>query len=193
MNILKLFEKKQALLTGHFLLTSGLHSNKYFQCALILQYPAIAGKLARMTAAKILAQLELTNKEIDCVLSPAIGGIVIGQEIARALKCKHIFTERVEGKMVLRRGFSLPENSRVLVVEDVVTTGGTTRELIELARLENALPVAATSIVDRSSSPLELAVPFIPLLKLKIDTYEPGECPLCKQGGLPAVKPGSRK
>ena len=192
MDILKLFEKKGALLSGHFLLTSGLHSNKYFQCALLLQYPGIAGKIARMLAKKLLSEPGLADSGIDCVLSPAVGGIVIGQEIARVLKCRAIFTERVDGKMTLRRGFYLNKDKNVLIAEDVVTTGGTTKELIQMAKEENARPAAACSIVDRGGDALDLGIPFVSLCKLKIDTFPQGSCPMCRES-IPLIKPGSRK
>jgi orotate phosphoribosyltransferase len=187
MNILKLFEQKGALLKGHFLLTSGLHSNKYFQCALLLQYPDIAGKIAELLVKKLLSGIS----NINCVLSPAVGGIVIGQEIARILRCRAIFTERVEGKMTLRRGFNMNDCKNILVVEDVVTTGSTTKELIQLTAEEGAKAIAACSIVDRGTG-IDLGIPFVSLCKLKIDTFPRDNCPMCKEG-IPLVKPGSRK
>jgi len=184
--VLKILEKNRALLSGHFLLSSGLHSNRYVQCALVLQYPDYAAFLAGELAKKF------GKKKIDVVVSPAIGGIVIGQEVARALKCRGIFAERVEGKLTLRRGFDIKKGEKVLVVEDVLTTGGSVREILKIVREKKAKPVGIAAIVNRSIKSLNFAIPVRSLLRLKIKTFDAQHCPLCREG-VPLVKPGSRK
>src|SRR5215510_8902286 len=185
--LLDLFRRSGALLDGHFRLTSGLHSSGYLQCALVLQHPQSAELLGRALGDRA-APLRAT-----AVLSPALGGIVIGQEVGRALGVRALFAERQDGQLTLRRGFTLSERDRVLVVEDVLTTGGSTRETIEVAKAAGAQVVGAASIVDRSGPSLaretDLGVPFAALLNVDLPTYEPDECPLCAQG-LPVVKPG---
>jgi orotate phosphoribosyltransferase len=185
--LLDLFQRSGALLEGHFRLTSGLHSPGYLQCALVLQHPAHAEALGHALG-------DLTRAlRPTVVLSPALGGIVIGQEVGRALGVRAIFAERQDGALMLRRGFMLGENDRVLVVEDVLTTGGSTRETMQVARAAGAHVVSAAAIVDRSGgSGLGAGdVPFYSLLSIELPTYEPDKCPLCAQG-LPVVKPGSR-
>lgn len=210
--ILKLFEEKKALLKGHFLLSSGLHSDTYLQCALILQYPEIAEKLARLLVKKILSTYQLINlSTIAAVVSPALGGIIIGQEVARVLGCRAIFTEREEGKMTLRRGFQIKKGEKVLVVEDVITTGGSTQEVINVVKNAGGKVVAVGCLVDRRYEPItgsyrsggqarlclsfgeqaKFAYPLAPLLKLEIKNYQSQECPLCKKN-ISLVKPGSR-
>ena len=183
--LLDVFKRSGALLEGHFRLTSGLHSAGYLQCALVLQHPQHAETLGRMIAART-RELRPT-----VVLSPALGGIVIGQEVGRALGVRAIFAERQDGALTLRRGFMLAETDRVLVIEDVVTTGGSTRETMQVATAAGGRVVGAGSIVDRSGSETTLDVPFATLLEIDLATYEPDKCPLCAQG-LPVVKPGSR-
>ena len=187
--LLDLFRRSGALLEGHFRLTSGLHSPGYLQCALVLQQPERAGLLGRAIA-DATAALGAT-----VVLSPALGGVVIGHEVGRALGVRAIFAERQDGVLTLRRGFTLSEQDRVLVVEDVVTTGGSTKETIQVAHASGARVVGAASIVDRSGGAahgrVALDVPFHALLSIALPTYEPDACPLCAQG-LPVVKPGSR-
>ena len=192
--LLDLFRRSGALLEGHFRLTSGLHSPGYLQSALVLQQPAHAETLGRAIAS-LVGSLRAT-----VVLSPAIGGIVIGHEVGRALGVRAIFAERQDGVLMLRRGFTLSENDRVLVVEDVLTTGGSTRETMQVAKAAGAHVVGAASIVDRSPSagsgrapadPMGFGVPYHALLTIGLPTYEPDACPLCAQG-LPVVKPGSR-
>jgi orotate phosphoribosyltransferase len=182
--LLDLFRRSGALLEGHFRLTSGLHSPGYLQCALVLQHPADAEMLGRALAEK------MRHLRPTVVLSPALGGIVIGQEVGRALGVRAIFAERQDGDLTLRRGFTVSENDRVLVIEDVLTTGGSTRETMRVATASGAQVVGAGSIVDRSGG-VELPVPFFSLLSIELPTYEPDKCPLCAQG-LPVVKPGSR-
>ena len=187
--LLALFRKSGALLEGHFRLTSGLHSSGYLQCALVLQHP----RQAEALGAAIAGQARGLNP--TAVLSPALGGIVIGQEVGRALGVRALFAERVDGVLTLRRGFMLGETDRVLVVEDVMTTGGSTRETVDAARAAGAQVVGAAAIVDRGDAAVsqrsDLGVPFTALLHIDLPTYEPGICPLCAQG-LPAIKPGSR-
>ena len=183
-DLLDLFRKSGALLDGHFRLTSGLHSTGYLQCALVLQHPAHAEALGRAIGERV-ADLQAT-----VVLSPALGGIIIGHEVARALGVRAVFAERQDGALTLRRGFILAESDRVLVVEDVVTTGGSTRETMQVAAAAGGRVVGAASIVDRGGS-RTLDVPFRSLVSIVLPTYEPERCPLCAQG-LPVVKPGSR-
>jgi orotate phosphoribosyltransferase len=183
--LLDLFRRSGALLEGHFRLSSGLHSPGYLQCALVLQHPDHADRLGRAVADRT-RPLGAT-----VVLSPALGGVIIGQEVGRALGIRAIFAERQEGALMLRRGFMLAENDRVLVIEDVLTTGGSTRETIQVARAAGAHVVGAASIVDRSGGTVRFDVPLVSLLDLPLPTYEPGICPLCAQG-IAVVKPGSR-
>ena len=182
--LLDLYRRSGALLEGHFRLTSGLHSPGYLQCALVLQHPQHAEALGRAIAERT------RGLRPTVVLSPALGGVVIGHEVARALGVRAIFAERQDGALMLRRGFVVAENDRVLVVEDVVTTGGSTRETIQVARAAGGHVVGAGSIVNRGTG-AQLDVPYVALLEIALPTYEPDTCPLCAQG-LPVVKPGSR-
>jgi orotate phosphoribosyltransferase len=184
--LLDLFRRAGALLDGHFRLSSGLHSPGYLQCALVLQHPDAAERLGRALAGRTSA-LHAT-----VVLSPALGGVVIGQEVGRALGIRAIFAEREDAVLTLRRGFTLSETDRVLVVEDVLTTGGSTRETMQLARAAGARVVGAACIVDRSGGAAAFDVPLHALVELFLPTYEPDACPLCAQG-RPVVKPGSRQ
>jgi len=214
-DVLNIFRSSGALLEGHFKLTSGLHSSGYLQCALVLQHPTHAEALGRALAAKLNAA------GATAVLSPALGGLIIGHEVARALNVRALFAERQDGALTLRRGFSLTPADRVVVIEDVVTTGGSTRETMDVARQAGATVVAAGSIIDRSggtSSPPDppdavarggpdaplpsgglardarsqlLDVPYVALVTLALPTWQPDACPLCAQGS-PVVKPGSR-
>src|SRR5262245_28746007 len=183
--LLDLFRRAGGLLEAHFRLTSGLHSSGYLQCALVLQHPQHAEALGRAIADR--------TRELrpSMVLSPALGGVVIGHEVARALGARALFTERQDGEMTLRRGFVIGEADRVLVVEDVLTTGGSTRETMQVAKAAGGQVVGAASIVDRSGDDVRFDVPFASLLQIDIPTYEPHVCPLCAQR-LPVVKPGSR-
>jgi orotate phosphoribosyltransferase len=183
--ILDRFRKVGALLEGHFRLTSGLHSSGYLQAALVLQYPGDA----EACGAAIAEHARPLDVQAD--VSPAIGGIVIGQEVARALGVRALFAERQDGNLTLRRGFSLGPGERVLVVEDVVTTGGSTRETIAVARRHGAEVVGASAIIDRSGGQQDPGVPFHALATIALPTYQPEACPLCA-AGLPAIKPGSR-
>ena len=183
--LLTLFRRSGALLEGHFRLSSGLHSTGYLQCALVLQHPRDAEALGRAIADRTRAF------GATVVLSPALGGVVIGQEVGRALGVRAIFAERQDGALMLRRGFTLEASDRVLVIEDVLTTGGSTRETMQVAKAAGGQVVGAASIVDRSAGTARFDVPFAALLDIALPTYEPADCPLCAQG-LPVVKPGSR-
>jgi orotate phosphoribosyltransferase len=184
-DVIERFKQSGALLEGHFRLTSGLHSSGYLQCALVLQHPREAEALGTALAARV------RDLRPEAVLSPALGGIVIGQEVGRVLGVRALFAERQEGKLHLRRGFSLEPGERVLVVEDVVTTGLSTRETIEVARAAGAEVVGAAAIIDRSGGQQALDVPFYALATVSLPTYELAECPQCRTGE-PVIKPGSR-
>jgi orotate phosphoribosyltransferase len=184
-SLVGIFRRSGALLEGHFRLSSGLHSNGYLQCALVLQDPQTAGTLGALLADRV------RHMSPAAVLSPALGGVIVGHEVARALGARAIFAERQDGRLLLRRGFSLARGERVLVVEDVVTTGLSTRETIEVARAAGAEVVGAAALVDRSSGGARLDVPFQALLAVDLPTWDPAACPLCGQG-LEVVKPGSR-
>ena len=183
--LLDLFRKSGALLEGHFRLSSGLHSTGYLQCALVLQHPESAERLGRAIAESV-RQLRPT-----VVLSPALGGVVIGHEVGRALGVRALFAERLDGTLMLRRGFTLEASDRVLVVEDVCTTGGSTRETMQVATAAGGHIIGAAAIVDRSGGRAAFDVPFHALLAVDLPTYQPDSCPLCAEG-LPVVKPGSR-
>lgn len=185
-NVIDEFKQTGALLEGHFQLTSGLHSTVYLQCARVLQFPEKAEAFGRAIAKKF------ANAGIQLVASPAIGGIVIGHEVARALGARFIWTEREGGEMTLRRGFTVSPGERTLVVEDVITTGGSTRETIEALHSAGADVVAAASIIDRSGWSVEVGVPRVALATLKVLSVEPDVCDACRMGE-PAVKPGSRR
>ena len=184
--VLDRFRKSGALLEGHFILTSGLHSPNYLQCALLLQQPKMAEELG------IAIAEHFRHEGIQLVASPAIGGIVIGHEVARALGARFIWTERDNGRMVLRRGFSVKPGERTLVVEDVLTTGGSTRETVETIQMLGGQVVAAASIIDRSGGAANVGVARIALATLNVPAIDPSLCELCKRGE-PAIKPGSRK
>ncbi|MFW6136874.1 MAG: orotate phosphoribosyltransferase [Candidatus Aminicenantaceae bacterium] len=184
--ILAVFRETGALLEGHFILTSGLHSGTYFQCAQIFQYPEYSEKLCR----DIVRHFQ--DVEIDLVVSPAVGGIIFGYELARQLGVRNIFTEREEGKMLLRRGFKVNPGDKVLVAEDVTTTGGSVRELMDSIEAGGGDILAVTSIVDRSGGEARFGVPYYSLFQMDVKNYKPDDCPLCRQGSQ-AVKPGSRK
>jgi orotate phosphoribosyltransferase len=183
--VLSAFRRSGALLEGHFRLSSGLHSPGYLQCALVLQHPREAEALGAALGGIV------RSLGAQAVLSPAMGGIVIGQEVGRALGVRAIFAERQDGALTLRRGFALDPGEKVIVVEDVVTTGGSTRETMDVARAAGAIVVGACAIVDRSGGKQGLDVPFHALLPMDVKTYQPDACPLCQQG-IPVVKPGSR-
>lgn len=206
-DVLKIFKKENAFLTGHFLLSSGLHSPNYMQCALVLQKPWVAEKLCKALAKK------LKNHKIDVVIGPALGGMIVSYEMGRALKVRSLFAERSPAgetsptagetspsrpqsgggsPFVLRRGFGLKKNERVLVVEDVITTGKSSYEVIDLVEQYGAKVEAVASVVDRSDGAAVFAQDFHALLKMQIKSYRPEDCPLCRERKIPLVKPGSR-
>jgi len=188
--VLGLFEQTGAYLTGHFRLTSGLHSPNYLQSAIVLQHPALAHELGKQLAARILTLCG--GYKPNVVVSPALGGMVIGHEVARELDVRFVFTERdSERKMALRRGFSLAPGDVAVIVEDVITTGGSTREVIDIVQEAGAVAVAAGSIIDRSGGTVDLGIPRAALETLTVTSYEADKCPMCA-AGVPVVKPGSR-
>lgn len=184
-SIIDHFKTSGALLEGHFILSSGLHSPQYLQCALALQDPAEAAKYGSAIAASF------SDENISLVASPAIGGLVIGFTVAQALGVRFVWTERQNGEMTLRRGFSVSEGDRILVVEDVITTGGSTRECIAALEQHGAEVIAAASIIDRSNGAADVGVPRISLATLDVPSYATDACPMCASG-IEAVKPGSR-
>jgi orotate phosphoribosyltransferase len=183
--VLDLFRKSGALLEGHFRLSSGLHSSRYLQSALVLQYPEFAAVLGDALARRT-AHLQAT-----VVLSPALGGIVIGQEVGRALGVRAIFAERQDGTLTLRRGFTLDPSERVLVVEDVITTGGSTKETAAVAAAAGAQVLGAAALIDRGGDPARLGLPLQTLVRLEVPAFPADACPMCAKGE-PVVKPGSR-
>ncbi len=186
---LDLFEKTGAYLKGHFRLTSGLHSPGYLQSALVLEYPEHAETLGRELARRLR---DITNGPVDAVVSPALGGLIIGHEVARALGVRFLFTERdTDRKMALRRGFAITPGEHVIVIEDVITTGGSTKEVIDIVADRGAKVLAAGSIIDRSGGAVDLGVPRVALETLSVPAWDPATCPLCA-AGEPVVKPGSR-
>lgn len=187
-----LFEETGAYLHGHFRLTSGLHSGEYLQCAKVLAHPQYAERLGRALSEKIKPLLD--GSAVDVVIAPAIGGIVIGHEVARALGARSLFTERdaATNAMTLRRGFEILPGEKAVVIEDVITTGGSTKEVVETVSATGAKVLAAGSIIDRSGGRADVGVPRVALETLEAVAYQPEECPLCRQG-LPLVKPGSRR
>lgn len=192
-DLMNLFKRERALLDGHFVLSSGLHSAQYMQSALLLQSPTTAETMGNLLAAKF------ADVPVDAIVSPALGGLIIGHEVARAKRCRAIFTEKDDtGKPVLRRGFSLNAGERVLIIEDVITTGLSTREVMDVVEAAGAVVAGVGCIVNRSEGENipGLGAPWASaakeLLRLQIQTWKPDECPLCRQG-VPAVKPGSRK
>ena len=188
--VLALFQRTGAYLSGHFRLTSGKHSPNYLQSAIVLQYPEHAGTLGRQLAAKL--QELAGGEKIELVVAPALGGLIVGHEVARALGVPFQFTERdADRKMSLRRGFDIPAGTKVVVVEDVITTGGSTREVIEIMEAKGAKVLAAGSIIDRSGGAADVGATRAALETLQVTAWEPSDCPLCAAGGT-AEKPGSR-
>jgi orotate phosphoribosyltransferase len=183
--VLEIYRRTGALLSGHFLLSSGLHSDRYLQSALVLQQPDIATKLCAELAA------DFKGQGIEAVIAPALGGVFVSHETARALGVRALFAERVNGELTLRRGFTIRPGERVLVVEDVITTGKSTRETIEVVTKAGGSVIAAASLVDRSGGKAQLGVPYRSLVTLDVPTYPAESCPMCKAGSAP-VKPGSR-
>jgi len=183
--ILQLLRETGALLEGHFLLSSGLHSERYFQCARLLQHPGPAAEVGRAIAEAC------RSLKPEVVAAPALGGIIVAHEVGRALSRRAVFAERVDGTLHFRRGFAIEAGERVLVVEDVVTTGRSTLETVEAVRLQGGEVVGIGAVVDRSGG-LDLPCTFHPLLGLRTPSFEPRDCPLCLEGSAPLVKPGSR-
>lgn len=184
--VVEILKDSNVLLEGHFILTSGRHSNQYMQCARILQYPEYARELASIIVESF------KDEKIDLVIAPAVGGIIIGYEVARQLKTRNAFSEREDGVMTLRRGFSIKENERVLVIEDVVTTGGSVKEVISLVEKSGGVVVGVGSLVDRSMGSVDFGYKYISSYCANVESFEPSDCPLCKEGKLEAYKPGSR-
>ena len=185
--LLDLFRSAGALLEGHFLLTSGLHSSRYLQCARVLMDPVAATRLGTGLAGALQSAL---REPPGAVVAPALGGVIVAHEVARGLGCRALFTERQDGHMTLRRGFSILPGEGVVVVEDVITTGGSTREVMDVVRASGGRVLAAGSLVNRSHA-LDLGVPTLSLLDLDVPTYAADACPLCAGGSKPE-KPGSR-
>jgi len=183
---IEIFTKSKALLTGHFRLTSGRHSSQYMQCAQVLQYPEYASQLCRDLAERF------AGMKVDTVIGPALGGIIVAYEVGRAMGVRTIFTEREQGVMSLRRGFIIEPGEKVLVVEDVVTTGGSVKEVIEVVRQKGGEVAGVGVLVDRSNGKVDFGVKTEAVLPMEIQSYDPGDCPLCREG-LPVVKPGSRQ
>ncbi len=181
-----ILEKAEVLLNGHFILTSGKHSNQYMQCAKICQHPEYNQELASILVEKF------RDEEIDAVIAPAVGGIIFGYEVARQLNVKNLFAERENGKMTLRRNFEIKEGQKILVVEDVVTTGGSVKEVMEVVRANGGEVVGVGVLVDRSQGVAEFGVPFEKVYQAQVQAYDPVDCPLCKAGDSEAIKPGSR-
>lgn len=183
--VLEMFQNNNALLKGHFLLSSGLHSERYLQCALVLQYPKLAKKLGQALAEQFKAAA------VDVVISPAMGGLIIGHEVAKALGVRFIFTERQDGQMTLRRGFTISPGEKLIVIEDVFTTGKSTKEVIEVVKGTSGQVLGVGAIINRAEKEIDFGVPAQYLLALQVKTFEPAKCPWCKEG-LPFFKPGSR-
>lgn len=183
--VIQTFEEAGALLRGHFILSSGLHSSVYLQCAIALQSPQIAEKFGRAIAA------QFRSAQIETVASPAIGGLIIGYEVARNLDARFIWTERENGAMTLRRGFRVAKDERMVVVEDVITTGGSTRETIEVLTNAGANVVSAASIIDRSNGKADVGMPRFSLATLSVPSVSAADCEACQRGDI-AEKPGSR-
>jgi orotate phosphoribosyltransferase len=183
--VLDIYRKTGALLTGHFLLSSGLHSEQYLQSALVLQEPDVATRLCAALAE------HFKDERVGAVIAPALGGVFVSHETARALGVRALFAERVNGELTLRRGFTIKPGERVLVVEDVITTGKSTKETVKVVQQAGGVVVAAASLVDRSGGKADIGVPYKSLVTLNVPTYAPEACPLCRAGSSP-VKPGSR-
>jgi len=180
-----ILESANAILTGHFKLTSGLHSDRYIQCAQVFQYPEKVERLCKLLVQK------LPTLNVQTVIGPAVGGIIFAYELSRTLGARNIYAERVDEKMTFRRNFAINPGENVIVVEDVVTTGGSAKEVAELAKANGANVVSICSLVDRSGGKVKFDSPFVPLLRLDVVAYQPEECPLCK-AGQPITQPGSR-
>lgn len=183
----EILKEAGVLLEGHFLLTSGRHSNRYLQCARIFRNTRYSEELCAALAEKF------RDAGVDIVIGPALGAVQMAYEVSRALGCENFFAEREDGAMTLRRGFAIQPGQRVLVVEDVVTTGGSVREVLEIVRQAGGVIVGVGSIVDRTGGRIDFGVPFHSVVSMEVESWEPGECPLCKAGAPTPYKPGSRK
>lgn len=183
----EILKESGVLLEGHFLLTSGRHSNQYMQCARILEHPNYTSEIGEH-----LAECFKDDK-VDIVIGPAMGGIIIAYELARQLGCRNLFAEREDGKMALRRNFTIPKGARVVVAEDVVTTGGSVQEVIDIVKAHEAEVVGVAVLVDRSNGKVDFGTKLVPAYQAEVVSYEADECPLCKAGNVELVKPGSRK
>lgn len=183
----EILKEAGVLLEGHFLLTSGRHSNRYLQCARIFRNTRYSEELCAALAEKF------RDAGVDIVIGPALGAVQMAYEVSRALGCENFFAEREDGAMTLRRGFAIQPGQRVLVVEDVVTTGGSVREVLEIVRQADGVIVGVGSIVDRTGGRIDFGVPFHSVVSMEVESWEPGECPLCKAGAPAPYKPGSRK
>ena len=183
----EILKEAGVLLEGHFLLTSGRHSNRYLQCARIFRNTRYSEELCAALAEKF------RDAGVDIVIGPALGAVQMAYEVSRALGCENFFAEREDGAMTLRRGFAIQPGQRVLVVEDVVTTGGSVRDVLEIVRQAGGVIVGVGSIVDRTGGRIDFGVPFHSVVSMEVESWEPGECPLCKAGAPAPYKPGSRK
>lgn len=184
--VLAILKEREAVLEGHFLLTSGRHSDRYVQCAKLFQYADTSEIICKELAEKF------EGEKIDVVVGPALGGVIMAYEMGRQLGVRNIFAERENGNMTLRRGFKVEKGERVLVCEDVVTTGGSVKEVIALLSDMGAEIVGVGSVVDRSNGKVDFGVPFHAVLSMEVTSYEADNCPLCREGKIPAIKPGSR-
>ena len=182
--IIKSFQDAGALLDGHFVLRSGMHSSKFFQCALLFRYPDIAEKLCRTLAER------MKDLGAETVISPAVGGILVGQELARALGIQAIFADKENDQLVLKRGFSIRKGEKIIVAEDVVTKGGRVQQTIDLVRAHGGIPVGVGIVTDRSGGQVDFGIPLFSLIKLDLPIFDPAGCPLCKEG-KPLTRPGS--
>ncbi len=186
--VIEILKEAGVLLEGHFRLTSGRHSNKYLQCAKIFRNTKYSEELCAALAEYY------AGSGVDVVIGPAMGAVQMAYEVSRCLKCENFFAERDDdGKMALRRGFAVTEGMKVLIVEDVVTTGGSVREVLQLVKAKGAEVVGVGSIVDRTGGKIDFGVPFKAVISLDVESWEPCDCPLCKEGKIELVKPGSRK
>ena len=185
--VIEILKEAGVLLEGHFRLTSGRHSNKYLQCAKIFRNTKYREELCSALAESF------KNDNIELVIGPALGAVQMAYEVSRSIGCENFFAERENGVMTLRRGFAVKPNQRVLIVEDVVTTGGSVREVIDLVKQQGGNVVGVGSIVDRTGGKIDFGVPFKAVISMNVESWEPDECPLCKEGKIDLVKPGSRK
>ena len=185
--VMELFKEAGVLQEGHFLLTSGRHSSKYLQCARIFRSTRYSEEICRSLAE------QFGSDEIGLVIGPAMGAVQMAYEVSRHLGCENFFTERENGKMTLRRGFRIEPGTRVLVVEDVVTTGGSVREVMDIVKSQGGVVAGVGSVVDRTGGKIDFGVPFKAVISMEVESWEAGDCPLCREGNIPAVKPGSRQ